>query len=64
GEKTGGWFARGEAESCIFSNFATRNFRDCRLVEALSLPLFRGLRNLRPFVYNTLGLGLLAGGGG
>lgn len=59
GEKTEGRFARGDAEPCIFSNFAARNLRDSRLVEALNLPLCRGLRNLHPFVYNRPGLCLI-----
>lgn len=45
---------RGDVEPCIFCHFATHNINNCTLVEALTSPFFKSIRESQPFSYNTL----------
>lgn len=45
---------RGDVEPCIFCHFATHNINRCSLVEALTSPFFKAIREKQPFSFNTL----------
>ncbi len=44
--------ANGDVEPCVFAHFAMDNIKDKSLVEVLNSPLFRGIRNMRPYCRN------------
>jgi len=41
--------ANGDVEPCVFAHFAVDNIKDKPLSEALNSPLFRRIRNMRPY---------------
>jgi hypothetical protein len=44
--------ANGDVEPCVFAHFAMDNIKDKSLAEALNSPLFRELREMRPYCKN------------
>jgi len=44
--------ANGDVEPCVFAHFAMDNIRDKSLAEALNSPLFREIREMRPYCKN------------
>jgi len=45
--------ANGDVEPCVFVHFAMDNIKDKSLAEALNSPLFRKIRDMRPFCTNS-----------
>lgn len=44
--------ANGDVEPCVFAHFAMDNIKNKPLVEALNSPLFRRIRDMRPYCHN------------
>jgi len=44
--------ANGDVEPCVFAHFAVDNIKDKSLPDALNSPLFREIRNMRPYCSN------------
>lgn len=44
--------ANGDVEPCVFAHFAMDNIRDKSLAEALNSPLFKKIRDMRPYCTN------------
>ena len=44
--------ANGDVEPCVFAHFAMDNIKDTSLTEALNSPLFRRIRDMRPYCEN------------